>query len=307
MLRSPKFYLPVILVLALAAGLAAQQVCQVGNLEDPVPPVVPDLITGGDQVFAYLIHPVEQCGCSEGFVQFQEVRMWLQFEPWMIPQNFIVRAGLRPAIWNPNVDRWEPDGYFYESFDIPVEVFDPGPFVLSIPTEHARWINIDDFFFLTVTFLSPLEANLVGDGMDLPGITYMSPDGGNHWMDLWVPDKTSGGKPIIWGDVLCGAFDTTDSPVPGSGAQLETPYPNPFNPSTTIALTLEQEGPVTLTVHDSRGHLVRELADETRPVGTWRYVWDGRDNSGRAVPAGTYFFRARTRTEVLQRKAVLIK
>ena len=46
MLRSPKFYLPVILALILGAGVAAQLVCQIGNLEQPVGPPVPGIVQG---------------------------------------------------------------------------------------------------------------------------------------------------------------------------------------------------------------------------------------------------------------------
>lgn len=290
-----------------AGGLLAQQLCQIGNLSEPVVPV-PGLIQGDEQVFAYLVHPVEQCPCSEGGAQIQEIRMWLQFEPWMIPQNFFVRAGLQRAEWNPDLDRWQPAGYYFEGITVPVEVFDPGLFLLNVPIPNARWMDIHEYYFLTINFRSPLESNLVGDGMDVPGVAYMSPDGGDSWIDLFGFDKTSGGTPIIWGDVLCGAMDpTTGTPVPEAGTRLQAPYPNPFNPSTTLAVVLAEAGPVRLTVHDSKGRLVRVLADETRPAGTWRYTWDGDDAAGQAQPAGLYFFRAETRAGVTSQKAALIK
>lgn len=295
-----------VLIVVAAGGLFAQQVCQIGNLNDPVLPV-PNLIQGGEQTFAYLVHPVEQCPCSEGFVQIQNVSMWLQFEPWMIPMNFFVRAGIQRAAFDAAIDQWHPAGYYFEGITVPVEVFDPGLFLLNIPTPEARWMDVNEYYFLTVTFRSPLEANLAADGFDLPGISYMSPDGGETWIDLFGFDKTSGGTPIIWGDVLCGTMTPAGAPVPEAGARLEAPYPNPFNPSTTLRLVLEQAGPVRLTVHDSKGRRVRTLADETRPAGTWSYTWDGKDDAGQAQPAGLYFFRAETRDGVQTQKAALIK
>jgi hypothetical protein len=260
MFRSPKFLLVLAIALAGATGLLAQIVCQIGNLEDPVGAPVPNIVQG-QQTFAYLVRPADQCNCSEGFAQLESTFMWLQFEPWMIPQNFFVRAGIRPAIWNDEFDRWEPDGYFYESQDFIMDVIDPGPFLLQIPSFNAPWMNIYEFYFLTVSFETPLEANLLCDGFDQPGIAFISPDGSN-WIDLFGPDKTSGGKPIIWGDVLCGADDGSAAPVPQAAPRLEQPFPNPFNPGTSISLVMDQPGHVKLTVHDSRGSLVAVLADE---------------------------------------------
>jgi len=36
---------------------------------------------------------------------------------------------------------------------------------------------------------------------------------------------------------------------------------------------------------------VRTLARETRPAGRYQLAWDGRDDQGRATPAGMYVVR----------------
>ena len=128
MFRSLKFYLLAALVLACGAAVLAQTICQVGNLADPVSPPVGGIVQG-DQVFAYLIHPVDQCDCPEEFVQLQNLNMWLDFDASMVPANFTVRPGLRPAVFDLNLDQWVPDGYFYEGqpFDIIREGSGPLP------------------------------------------------------------------------------------------------------------------------------------------------------------------------------------
>ena len=58
-------------------------------------------------------------------------------------------------------------------------------------------------------------------------------------------------------------------------------YPNPFNPLTKIEFTLEQAGPVRVSVFDVQGRLVRSLVERNLPAGTHGVVWDGIDQGGR--------------------------
>ncbi|MBN1448721.1 MAG: M4 family metallopeptidase [Bacteroidetes bacterium] len=97
--------------------------------------------------------------------------------------------------------------------------------------------------------------------------------------------------------------------VPSVPAQatLAQNYPNPFNPSTTIRYTLPVEGSIELTVHDMLGRRVRALESGIREAGGHTIIWDGRDDAGRAVPAGAYFTRFVTDGHVLTRQMLLLK
>ena len=69
-------------------------------------------------------------------------------------------------------------------------------------------------------------------------------------------------------------------------------YPNPFNPQTKIAYDLPGEATVTLNVFDASGRLVRELVDgEVLSAGRYETKWNGRNNAGRLVASGVYFYR----------------
>lgn len=70
-----------------------------------------------------------------------------------------------------------------------------------------------------------------------------------------------------------------------------TVFPNPFNPRTTIAARLDEASSVVLAVYDSRGYRVAELLRGSLPAGTHEVRWDGRDERGRSVAAGTYLAR----------------
>ena len=41
----------------------------------------------------------------------------------------------------------------------------------------------------------------------------------------------------------------------------------------------------------SKGRLVRRLLEERAPAGTHETIWDHRDDSGRTMPSGVYFYR----------------
>ena len=81
--------------------------------------------------------------------------------------------------------------------------------------------------------------------------------------------------------------------IPGTaGLALSQNYPNPFNPQTTIAFDLPRQVAVSLRVFDMSGRLVKVLLDgEIMAAGRQEAVWYGRDDAGRRVSSGTYFYR----------------
>lgn len=91
------------------------------------------------------------------------------------------------------------------------------------------------------------------------------------------------------------------------GLALEQNRPNPFTPGTTIAFRLPKAGDVSLEVIDIAGRRVRTLASGQLGEGEHLYVWDGTDQSGRQVAAGTYFYRLRGDGQELSRKMVLVQ
>jgi len=85
-------------------------------------------------------------------------------------------------------------------------------------------------------------------------------------------------------------------------------HPNPFNPQTTIAFELPKRESVTLQVFDMSGRLVRNLITaEPHTPGRHEVVWNGRDDSGRQVASGTYFYRLEAGSYSETKRMVLIK
>ena len=74
-----------------------------------------------------------------------------------------------------------------------------------------------------------------------------------------------------------------------AGYVLESNYPNPFNPQTTIRFGMPESAQVRLVVFDVLGRQVRVLVDGVREAGTHEVVFDAR-----ALPSGTYLYRLET-------------
>ncbi len=89
--------------------------------------------------------------------------------------------------------------------------------------------------------------------------------------------------------------------------QLFPNYPNPFNPSTTISYSVAEAGAVELTVYNQLGRAVRTLFSGQKPAGEYTLKWDGRDNVGRSVSSGQYFYRLKLGKAVQSRRMLVLK
>jgi len=79
--------------------------------------------------------------------------------------------------------------------------------------------------------------------------------------------------------------------LPGA-FRLRQNNPNPFNPSTTIAVEVPDGGAhVSLQIYDASGRLVRTLVNGYEPSGARTVTWDGRDDEGQPLASGIYFSR----------------
>lgn len=68
--------------------------------------------------------------------------------------------------------------------------------------------------------------------------------------------------------------------------------PNPMRTTGDFSLEMPESGRARLAVHSVTGQLVRTILDDHLPAGVRQVKWDGRDNAGRAVAAGIYFYQA---------------
>ena len=83
---------------------------------------------------------------------------------------------------------------------------------------------------------------------------------------------------------------------------LESPYPNPFNPSTTIQIHIKDSEHILFEIYDIRGSKVKTLKNTYMHAGTHEFEWDATNRS-----SGIYFFKLITSSGYSTKKAILIK
>jgi len=79
-------------------------------------------------------------------------------------------------------------------------------------------------------------------------------------------------------------------------------YPNPFNPSTTIAFNLPSRSLVTLKIYDLLGREVATLVSEVLDGGKYIRQWNSKN-----VASGVYFYRIQAGDFVQTKKLLLMK
>jgi hypothetical protein len=88
---------------------------------------------------------------------------------------------------------------------------------------------------------------------------------------------------------------------------LENNIPNPFISRTVIRYALPKDSRVNLLVYNSQGILVRKLKTGIAKPGFYQVVWDGKDDKGRKVPNGVYFYRLKADEFTAMRKVVKVE
>jgi len=137
------------------------------------------------------------------------------------------------------------------------------------------------------------------------GVTFPDPDGGSmQWNELGdnnLGTNWGAGGPLFGdGDQATpGAVNDVTTIVdvtPAMVTALGRNHPNPFNPMTNFSFSLQQADHVSLKVFDIRGREIRTVVETNLGAGEYVnvYNWDGRDQSGRPVNSGTYFYRLTT-------------
>ena len=173
----------------------------------------------------------------------------------------------------------------------------------NLRTNSAITAPVEGSYFAAATAdLSRRSVVEVGDVIELHVV---APDGNveSHTMRFNVTPEH------LANAVLSVRLDGIGRP---DGNRLLQNYPNPFNPETWIPYQLSQDSPVSVSIYDTAGVLVRTLSLGMRSAGFYNSreraaYWDGRNAFGERVSSGIYFYRLRTPTFDQTRRLVIVK
>ncbi len=87
-------------------------------------------------------------------------------------------------------------------------------------------------------------------------------------------------------------------------------HPNPFVPvegPTLIRYHIADINEVELIIYNLLGQKIITLVNKRQVADTYEWFWTGRDDSGRMVPSGIYFYRLKTGNFIKTRKLLLVR
>ena len=175
-------------------------------------------------------------------------------------------------------------------------------------------------------FTTPLDYTLTST-RNWPGFP-MSGSGvytaGPHPINFSVPipdTAASGGNPLCLvvsqpngavSETCCvtlGVDSTVGVPPSELIFALAPSRPNPATAKdvATIQYNLPRSGNASLRIYGTRGERVRTLVDGLRPAGRSMVPWDLRDDDGREVPSGVYYYRLEFEGQRLKQRLVVIR
>jgi hypothetical protein len=144
---------------------------------------------------------------------------------------------------------------------------------------------------------------------DSPCINAGTPD----TTGLNLPEYDIAGNPrISGGRIDMGAYEYQETGVTNNQL-IETDYnlsnyPNPFNPTTVIEFSVQNDCKIDLTIFNIKGQKVKTITSNEFTKGTHSIIWNGVDEFGKSVSSGIYYYKLNTngKTEAVK-KCLLLK
>lgn len=87
------------------------------------------------------------------------------------------------------------------------------------------------------------------------------------------------------------SFVVTEESIIQSVLSQISNYPNPFNPSTTIEFSIQNDSKIDLMILNIKGQNVKTLTNEFLNAGDHSILWNGVDDFGNLVSSGLYLIK----------------
>jgi hypothetical protein len=220
-----------------------------------------------------------------------------------------------------NDDAWAPDSsegnyWAFRSSGGPRLMYRPlpvGPFIDPVPGAEIGMfalINVQYEFSIPLGIEKyELDAAL-GDTLGMH--IYAHDQGVNEAQGWWLQTMAAANQddPAFYGHIVLHLLDAVEERELGSASRvfgLVGAHPSPFSSTSSVMYAVEARDVVSLKVHDSSGRVVRTLLEGTEVPGVHEVTWDGRDDVGRDLPSGVYFYTLSSGARFSSLKSVLLR
>ncbi|MCF7911568.1 MAG: T9SS type A sorting domain-containing protein [Candidatus Cloacimonetes bacterium] len=109
---------------------------------------------------------------------------------------------------------------------------------------------------------------------------------------------------------LISYIDTSIDPelITSPDCNMVNNFPNPFNPSTTISFSLQNDASIELLIYNLKGQKIKTLNSGNYLKGTHSILWNGKNNSDNPVSSGIYLYKLEVNGKTEARnKCLLLK
>ncbi|MFH1853563.1 MAG: endonuclease [Candidatus Neomarinimicrobiota bacterium] len=110
---------------------------------------------------------------------------------------------------------------------------------------------------------------------------------------------------LIWGDPATTGPDA--SGLNPAGFMLQPAYPNPFNPVTMFAVTINRPMSVRISILDIGGREIAQISAGQLPPAEYNFSWDGRLTTGSLAPSSLYIIAVRGDRDLTTQKILLLR
>ena len=112
------------------------------------------------------------------------------------------------------------------------------------------------------------------------------------YIELWSPGNNYYDSLVTVGALQqITSLNVDEKMVQPKFFNLYQNFPNPFNSLTNIKYEVFNSGNVNLVIIDSKGVHIKSIVNEYHQIGKYLMEWDGRDDQGRNMASGIYFYK----------------
>lgn len=127
--------------------------------------------------------------------------------------------------------------------------------------------------------------------------------------EMFITDEDQGGQELWDSSAVCVELmaieDFNGNSLP-QDFSISDNYPNPFNPSTQMEISLPVNSDISFKVYSLTGVEIYSYTQKAVSMGKYSIKWNGRDSYGRSLPSGIYLYEFKAGDQFHQTKKMTL-